>query len=512
MPKSSKSSSNKEETLEQKLWASADKLRNNVDAAEYKHIVLGLIFIKYISDSFGELYQELKDDPDSDPEDMDEYEASNVFWVPENARWETIVADARNSSIGFTIDSAMREIMKNNEPLKGILPTNYGRPELDKHKLGELVDIIHDIKFSDGNKSERDVLGRVYEYFLGNFASAEGKKGGEFYTPACIVETLVEMLEPYNGRVYDPCCGSGGMFVQSRKFVENHGGKDQDIYVYGQESNPTTWKLCKMNLALHGIDNEVVMGDTFRSDKHPRLKVDYILANPPFNISDWGGENLQEDARWQHGIPPKGNANFAWVQHMVHHLKPTGIAGFVLANGSLSSNASGEGDIRKSIVEEDLVDCIVAMPDKLFYNTAIACCLWFLARDKKNHGFRDRSGEVLFIDARNLGEMVDRRHRELSEEDIQTIAQTYHKWRGEGSERYEDEEGFCKSVTLDDVEKYDYVLTPGRYVGFKDDIIDDETFEEKMKVLMPKLQQQLKELDELDDAIRENLGEIGYVL
>ncbi|WP_129596548.1 class I SAM-dependent DNA methyltransferase [Methanohalophilus profundi] len=512
MPKSSKSSNNNEKTLEQRLWESADKLRNNIDAAEYKHVVLGLIFIKYISDSFEGLYQELVDDPASDPEDVDEYTAENVFWVPEESRWGVIVADARNSSIGTTIDTAMREIMKSNESLKGILPTNYGRPELDKQKLGELVDIIHNIKFDESEHSERDVLGQVYEYFLGNFASAEGKKGGEFYTPKSVVETLVEMIEPYNGRVYDPCCGSGGMFVQSRKFIERHGGSDEDIYVYGQESNPTTWKLCKMNLALHGIDNDVRTGDTFRQDKLSNLKVDYILANPPFNVSDWGGENLQDDVRWKYGTPPTGNANYAWIQHMIYHLKPAGIAGFVLANGSLSSNSSGEGDIRKNIVEEDLVDCIVAMPDKLFYNTSIPCCLWFVTRDKKNHGFRGRSGEVLFIDARDMGEMKDRRHRELTEDDIQTIAQTYHKWRGECDEEYEDEKGFCKSATLEDIEKHDHVLTPGRYVGFKEEMLDDETFEEKMDVLIPKLRKQLKELDELDDEIRKNLGEIRYEL
>ncbi|AEH61276.1 Site-specific DNA-methyltransferase (adenine-specific) [Methanosalsum zhilinae DSM 4017] len=508
-----KSTNNNGRTLEQKLWEAADKLRNNIDAAEYKHVVLGLIFIKYISDSFVELYQELEADEDSDPEDIDEYIARNIFWVPKESRWENIVADARNSTIGTTIDNAMRQLMKNNESLTGILPTNYGRPELDKHKLGELVDIIHSIEFDESKESERDVLGRVYEYFLGNFASAEGKKGGEFYTPSCVVKTLVEMIEPFNGRVYDPCHGSGGMFVQSRRFVEQHGGTDQDIYVYGQESNPTTWKLCKMNLALHGIDNDVRMGDTFREDKHPNLKVDYILANPPFNISDWGGENLQEDVRWKYGVPPKGNANYAWIQHMIYHLKPTGIAGFVLANGSLSSNTSGEGEIRKNILEDDLVDCIIAMPGQLFYNTGIPCCLWFVTRDKKNHRFRDRRGEVLLIDARNMGVMVDRTHRELTNEDIKKIADTYHAWRGEpDTGEYEDVAGFCKSATLDDIRKHDYVLTPGRYVGFADEEEDDEPFEEKMERLTSQLSEQFKKSNELEDKIRDNLREIGYEL
>ncbi len=399
--------------FEQKLWQAADKMRNNMDAAEYKHVVLGLIFLKYISDAFYDVYNELKSDKEglSDPEDIDEYRMRNAFWVPKEARWEYLQKNAKKSEIGKLIDDAMDEIEKDNPSLKGVLPKNYARPTLDKQRLGEMIDLIGTIGLGDKESRAKDILGRVYEYFLGQFADAEGKKGGQFYTPRSIVKILVEMLEPYKGRVFDPCCGSGGMFVQSENFVKAHQGRIDDIHIFGQESNQTTWRLCKMNLAIRGIDENVQWGDAFHNDLHKDLKADFVLANPPFNDSDWKGELLREDARWRFGVPPVGNANFAWVQHFIYHLSPTGIAGFVLANGSMSSNTSGEGEIRKRIVEADLVDCMVALPSQLFYNTMIPACLWFTARDKENHKFRDRRREVLFIDARKMGVMVDRRHR-----------------------------------------------------------------------------------------------------
>jgi type I restriction enzyme M protein len=427
---------------EAELWRMADALRGAMDAAEYKHVVLGLIFLKYISDAFEELHAKLESEraQGADPEDPDEYRGADppVFWVPPEARWARIKAQARQPTIGQLVDDAMEGIERDNPALKGVLPKDYARPALDKQRLGQLIDLISNIKVGDAVSRSKDVLGRVYEYFLSQFASAEGKKGGEFYTPRCVVKLLVEMLEPYRGRVYDPCCGSSGMFVQSVEFIRAHrtgngnGGKARaDISIYGQESNYTTWRLAKMNLAIRGIEGQIAHGDTFHNDCHPDLKADFILANPPFNVSEWGGERLREDQRWKFGVPPAKNANFAWVQHIIHHLAPTGTAGFVLANGSMSSNQSGEGEIRKAIIEADLVDCMIALPGQLFYSTQIPACLWFLARDKKNKGFRDRRGEVLFIDARKMGRMVDRTHRELTDEDIARIARTYHAWRGE---------------------------------------------------------------------------------
>ena len=453
---------------EAQLWQMADALRGSMDAAEYKHVVLGLIFLKYISDAFEEQHAKLVAEQASgaDPEDPDEYRAQSIFWVPPEARWAHLKAQAKQPTVGKLVDDAMAGIERDNPALKGVLPKDYARPALDKTRLGQLIDMISNIKVGDEASRAKDVLGRVYEYFLSQFASAEGKKGGEFYTPRCVVKLLVEMLEPYRGRVYDPCCGSSGMFVQSVEFIRAHasgngnggdgnGGKAPkgskplptprlrqagDISIYGQESNYTTWRLAKMNLAIRGIDGQIGHGDTFHNDRHPDLKADFILANPPFNISDWGGERLAGDKRWQYGVPPKGNANFAWVQHIVHHLAPAGVAGFVLANGSMSSNQSGEGEIRKSLIEADLVDCMVALPGQLFYSTQIPACLWFLARDRRGSALpaaaqaqrgagRDRRGQALFIDARKLGPLVDRTHRELTDEDVARIAHTYHAWR-----------------------------------------------------------------------------------
>jgi len=497
--------------FEQKMWQAADKLRSNMDAAEYKHVVLGLIFLKYISDAFKEVYEKLKNDPEglSDPEDIDEYRMRNVFWVPPEARWNYLQKNAKQPTIGTLIDNAMDAIERDNPSLKGVLPKDYARPALDKQRLGELIDLIGTIGLGDEESRSKDILGRVYEYFLGQFADAEGKKGGQFYTPRCIVKLLVEMIEPYKGRIYDPCCGSGGMFVQSEKFIEAHGGKIGDISIYGQESNPTTWRLCKMNLAIRGIEANIQRGDSFHNDLHRDLRADFILANPPFNDSDWGGERLQNDIRWKYGIPPKGNANFAWVQHFIYHLSPHGIAGFVLANGSMSSMTSGEGEIRKNIVEDDLVDCMIALPSQLFYNTMIPACLWFVARDKSNGKFRNRKGEVLFIDARKMGKMVDRRHRELTDEEIKKIASTYHAWRGEGGE-YKDIPGFCKSATIEEIRKHNHILTPGRYVGFEEEEEDDEPFDEKMKRLTSELAQQFQKSRELEEEIRKNLESIGF--
>jgi len=498
---------------EAELWQMADALRGSMDAAEYKHVVLGLLFLKYISDAFEELHASLLADKASgtDPEDPDEYRALNIFWVPQEARWSHLKAKAKQPTIGQLVDEAMTGIERDNPQLKGVLPKEYARPALDKTRLGQLIDLISNIKVGDKESRAKDVLGRVYEYFLSQFASAEGKKGGEFYTPRCVVRILVEMLEPYKGRVYDPCCGSSGMFVQSEEFIAAHGGGLSDISIYGQESNYTTWRLAKMNLAIRGIDGQISHGDTFHNDRHPDLKADFILANPPFNISDWGGERLREDKRWKYGVPPTGNANFAWVQHMVHHLSPTGVAGFVLANGSMSSNQSGEGEIRKNLIEANLVDCMVAMPGQLFYATQIPVCLWFLARDRKNHKFRDRRGEVLFIDARKMGQMVDRTHRELTSDDITRIATVYHAWRGEkDAGTYEDVPGFCKAASLEEIRKHGYVLTPGRYVGSEAQEDDGEPFEEKMKRLTSLLQEQLTEAKRLNGAIDANLKELGY--
>ena len=505
--------------FETKMWAAADKLRNNMDAAEYKHVVLGLIFLKYISDSFSEVYVELKNDAEklSDPEDIDEYKARNVFWVPPEARWDYLQKNAKQPTIGTIVDDAMDAIERDNGSLKGVLPKIYGREGLDKQRLGELIDLVGTIGLGDKESRSKDILGRVYEYFLGQFADAEGKKGGQFYTPRSIVQLLVAMIEPFKGRVFDPCCGSGGMFIQSEKFVDVHRGRLDDIHVFGQESNQTTYRLCKMNLAIRGIDGGYVKWNnegSFLNDLHKDLKADYLLANPPFNDSDWKGEMLRDDIRWKYGVPPVGNANFAWVQHFIHHLSPHGIAGFVLANGSMSSNTSNEGEIRKNIIEADLVDCMVALPSQLFYNTMIPACLWFIARDKQNTKFRDRRGEVLFIDVRKLGVMVDRRHRELTLENIKKVADTYHAWRGEPVDgqkmEYADIAGFCKAVKLDDIRKQGHILTPGRYVGAEEEAEDGETFDEKMQKLTAALASQFKNSEVLQAQIKKNIGELGY--
>ena len=499
--------------FEAKLWAAADALRNNMDAAEYKHVVLGLIFLKYISDAFeakhAELEAQKKDG--ADPEDPDEYRAASIFWVPKEARWSHLKASAPQPTIGALVDDAMTAIERDNPTLKGVLPKDYARPGLDKQRLGQIINLVSDIALGSAADRARDTLGRVYEYFLARFASAEGKSGGQFYTPSHAVRVLVEMLAPYKGRVYDPCCGSGGMFVQSEKFIEAHAGKLGDISIYGQESNYTTWRLAKMNLAIRGIDAQIAHGDTFHNDRHPDLKADYVLANPPFNDSDWRGELLKDDKRWVYGPPPAGNANFAWVQHFIHHLAPTGLAGFVLANGSMSSNQSGEGDIRRAIIEADLVDCMVALPGQLFYSTQIPVCLWFLARNKKNGRFRDRRGETLFIDARKLGTMTDRVHRELLGADVAKIAGTYHAWRGDkGAGEYADISGFCKRAAVEEIRKHGHVLTPGRYVGAEAVEDDGEPFEEKMKRLSATLREQQAEAAKLDAAIDTNLREFGY--
>jgi len=503
------------------LWRMADALRGAMDAAEYKHVVLGLIFLKYISDAFEELHARLEAEcgEGADPEDPDEYRAQSIFWVPPEARWSHLKAQARQPTIGQIIDEAMAGIERDNPVLKGVLPKDYARPALDKQRLGQLIDLMTNIRVGDEEARAKDVLGRVYEYFLSQFASAEGKKGGEFYTPRCVVKLLVEMLEPYRGRVYDPCCGSAGMFVQSVEFIRAHangngnGGKARaDISIYGQESNYTTWRLARMNLAIRGIDGQIAHGDTFHDDRFPDLKADFILANPPFNVSDWGGERLRDDKRWQYGAPPEGNANYAWVQHIIHHLAPTGVAGFVLANGSMSSNQSGEGEIRKAIIEADLVDCMVALPDKLFYSTQIPACLWFLARNKNpGKGLRDRRGQILFIDARRMGRMVDRTHRELTDEEIARIASTYHAWRGEpGAGKYADVPGFCKSATLEEIRKHGHVLTPGRYVGAAEQDDDGEPFAEKMARLSAQWRAQRDEAAKLDAAIEANLRALGF--
>jgi len=508
--------------LEATLWAAADKMRGHMDAAEYKHVVLGLIFPKYISDAFEARRQELlalETTEGADPEDPDEYRAEHVFWVPPEARWQKLQAAAKQPEIGRLIDEAMEAIELENPSLKGVLPKDYARPVLDKRRLGELIDLISGIGLGGRENHSQDLLGRVYEYFLGQFASKEGKKAGEFYTPRHIVRLLVEMIEPYKGRVYDPCCGSSGMFVQSEAFIRAHGGRLGDISIFGQESNPTTWRLAKMNLAIRGIEANLGdrAADTFHADLHPDLKADFILANPPFNMSDWGGDRLRDDVRWRYGVPPVGNANFAWMQHMIHHLSPAGMMGLVLANGSMSSNTSGEGEIRRNIVEADLVDCMVALPGQLFYGTQIPACLWFIARDKSGRPtrggtrLRDRRGEVLFIDARKLGTMVSRTQKELTDEDIARIADTYHAWRGEGG-AYEDVPGFCKSATLGDIRKHGHVLTPGRYVGAPDADDDAEPFADKMKRLVAELGEQRAEAARLDAAIARNLAELGWPL
>jgi type I restriction enzyme M protein len=551
--------------FEDKLWAAADKLRGTMDAAEYKHVVLGLIFLKYISDAFMEMHDRLAADDNADAEDRDEYLAENVFWVPPEARWPHLRKSARQASIGQLVDDAMKAIERDNVQLKGVLPKDYARPALDKTRLGELIDLIATIGLGDAESRKKDILGRVYEYFLARFAEKEGKGGGEFYTPQCVVRLLVEMLEPFKGRVYDPCCGSGGMFVSAAKFVTEHassngnlsapacrvrdadrsngqaGGKSKAqtqrlISIFGQESNYTTWRLALMNLAIRGIDAHIEWGDSFLDDKQKDLRADFILANPPFNMEDWGHSKVADDVRWKYGTPPKGgerkqkdgsvitvdggNANYAWIQHFLHHLAPDGTAGFVLANGSMSSNTSGEGDIRKAIIEADLVDCMIALPGQLFYTTPIPVCLWFLTRQKsanRTKGYRPRPGETLFIDARRMGTLVDRTHRELSDDDIAQITRAYHAWRSENSEEgrvkygvYEDQPGFCGTATLKEIKEHGYVLTPGRYVGTEAVEDDGIPFEEKMAELTAALYEQMAESIQLDDAIRANMEALGY--
>ena len=500
--------------FESELFKAADKLRGNMEPSDYKHVALGLIFLKYISDAFEAKHNELLAEDAQAAEDKDEYLAENVFWVPKEARWSHLQANAKLPTIGTLIDDAMRAIEKDNDSLKGVLPKDYARPALNKVMLGELIDLISGITLNEEGHASRDILGRVYEYFLGQFAGAEGKRGGEFYTPRSVVRVLVEMLEPYKGRVYDPCCGSGGMFVQSEKFVQEHGGRIGDIAIYGQESNYTTWRLAKMNLAVRGIDSDIRWNNegSFHKDELRDLKADYILANPPFNVSEWGGDRLREDVRWAFGVPPVGNANYAWLQHIYHHLAPKGTAGVVLANGSMSSNQSGEGEIRKAMIEADVVDCMVALPGQLFYSTQIPACLWFLARKKNpDKGRRDRRGQVLFIDARKMGELVDRTRRELTDAEIQKIADTYHAWRGEkNAGEYADVAGFCKSVTLDDIRKHDHVLTPGRYVGAAEQEDDGEPFEEKMRRLSALWRERRAEGARLDALIEANLNELGF--
>jgi type I restriction enzyme M protein len=508
--------------FETQMWAAADKLRGHMDASEYKHVVLGLIFLKYISDAFQAKYKELeakKGTEYTDPEDRDEYAAANIFWVPKEARWANLQSGAKQPTIGKLIDDAMVAIEKENPTLKGVLPKDYGRPALDKYRLGQLIDIVSKIGFEDDEARAKDVLGRVYEYFLGKFAAAEGKGGGEFYTPRCVVKLLVQMIEPYKGRVFDPCCGSGGMFVQSERFVEEHGGRLGDIAIYGQESNSTTWRLANMNLAIRGIDANLggENADSFHNDLHKDLRADFILANPPFNMSDWGGERLREDSRWKYGIPPVNNANYAWIQHFIYHLAPTGVAGFVMANGSMSTNTASEGEIRNSIIEADLVDCMIALPGQLFYTTQIPVCLWFLTRNKSGatggRPSRNRSSHTLFIDARKMGTLIDRTHKELSDDDIDKIAGTYHAWRtvrADGSSPYNDIPGFCKNATTDEIKSHGYVLTPGRYVGAAEIEDDGIPFEEKMAELSVKLYEQFDEADRLEETIKKNLEILGY--
>jgi type I restriction enzyme M protein len=497
--------------FEAQMFLAADKLRKNLEPSDYKHVALGLIFLKYISNAFEAKRARLLVEDSAAAEDPDEYLAENVFWVPKEARWAFLQASAKQSTIGKLIDGAMSEIEKANSGLKGVLPKDYNRPALDKVMLGELIDLISGIGMGVPGEKAKDILGRVYEYFLGAFAGSEGKRGGEFYTPQSVVRVLVEMLEPYKGRVYDPCCGSGGMFVQSEKFVESHGGRIGDIAIYGQESNYTTWRLAKMNLAVRGIDADIRWNNegSFHRDELKDLRFDYILANPPFNISDWGGNTLREDARWTYGPPSVGNANYAWLQHILWHLSPNGTAGVVLANGSMSSSQSGEDVIRKAMIEADVVDCMVALPGQLFYSTQIPACLWFLSRNKNRKGdFRDRRGEMLFIDARKLGALVDRTRKELSREDVAKIARTYHAWRNGTS--YEDVPAFCASASLEDISNNNYILTPGRYVGAPDIEDDGEHFNDKMKRLAATLREHQITASELNAVIATSLKELGY--
>ncbi len=502
MAKQKKTENTAEIGFEEQIWQAADKLRGNMDASEYKNVVLGLIFLKYISDKFDQRYEELVAEDEGFEEDRDEYTYQNIFFVPEQARWKTIAAAAHTPEIGKVIDEALRQIEAENDKLKGILPKNFARQELDKRRLGEVVDLFTNVQMAEKGDT-RDILGRTYEYCLAKFAEAEGKNAGEFYTPACVVRTLVEIIQPYHGRVYDPCCGSGGMFVQSTEFVRRHQGKINDLSIFGQESNPTTWKMAMMNLAIRGIDADLGShnADTFFNDLHRTERFDFILANPPFNNKDWGGEQLKEDPRWEFGAPPEGNANFAWMQHMIHHLNRTGCMGMVLANGSLSSQTSGEGDIRTAIVEADLVEGVVAMPDRLFYSTGIPVCLWIISKEKA------QPGKTLFIDAREMGTMVSRRLRELTDEDIVKISSAFDAFR---AGTLEEEKGFSAVATIDDIAKQDYILTPGRYVGIADAEEDDEPFDEKMKRLTSELSKCFEESDRLQEQIKKNLEAIGY--
>ncbi len=522
--------SSKEEPIEKQLWKAADKLRKNIDAAEYKHIVLGLIFLKFISDTFEKHHARLTQGEGeyagADPEDRDEYKAENIFFVPPSARWSYLQKRAKLPEIGKDADAAMDAIERDNASLKDVLPKVFARGNLDPASLGGLIDLISNVAMNEGAAAadsgltgKGDFLGKVFEYFLGEFALAEGKKGGQFYTPRSVVELLVEMLEPYKGRVLDPCCGSGGMFVHSEKFVENHQGNVNDISIYGQESNQTTWRLAKMNLAIRGIDSSQVKWNnegSFLNNAHKDLKADYVIANPPFNDSDWSGDLLRTDGRWSYGAPPVNNANYAWIQHFIYHLSPSGQAGFVLAKGSLTSKTSGEGDIRKALVEARLIDCIVNLPAKLFLNTQIPASLWFVSRNRANGRFRNRTNEILFIDARNMGHLINRRTRELSAEDIAKIAGTYHAWRnksprpGGAGVGYEDVKGFCNSAPIDRVKELDYVLTPGRYVGLPDDE-DDFDFNERFTALKAELAEQLKEEERLNKIIIENLEKVKPV-
>ena len=495
--------------FEQKLWDAADKLRSNMDAAEYKHVVLGLIFLKYVSDSFTEKYEQLKNEGYGDEEDRDEYMAENIFWVPKEARWEVLKAHAANPDIGVVIDRAMDAIEKENESLKGVLTKNYARPELDKVRLGELVTLFSNIEVGSTAAQEKDVLGRVYEYFLGKFASAEGKLGGEFYTPSCVVRTLVEMIEPFDGQIYDPCCGSGGMFCQSARFVKEHQGNIRDISIFGQESNPTTWKLAKMNLALRGLEANLGThnADTFHEDLHKTLKANYILANPPFNVSDWGGERLKDDIRWKYGVPPASNANFAWLEHMLHHLNPVnGVVGTVLANGALGVTNTIEAQIRKNMIEADVVDCIISLPGQMFFSTGIPVSLWILRKGKAGPTQR----KVLFIDARQMGHMVDRRIREFSEADIKELADTYHNWKA--GKDYKNIPEFCQEATIEEIAAQEYVLTPGRYIVLDSAIEDNENYSRKMRKLSEELSLLMEESAKQDIVLRETLESLGFEL
>lgn len=502
MAKTKKSDNTAEIGFEEQIWKAADKLRGNIDPSEYKNVVLGLIFLKYISDKFEQRYQELIDEGEGFEEDRDEYTYQNIFFVPQEARWETIAAAAHTPEIGKVIDNAMRLIESENDTLKGVLPKNFARQELDKRRLGEVVDLFTNVRMAEKGDT-RDILGRTYEYCLAKFAEKEGKNAGEFYTPACVVKTLVEVIQPLHGRVYDPCCGSGGMFVQSAEFIKRHSGKISDISVFGQESNPTTWKMATMNLAIRGIPADLgkFNADTFFNDCHKNERFVFILANPPFNLKDWGGDKLKDDPRWDYGIPPEGNANFAWLQHMIHHLSRNGRIGMVLANGSLSSQTSGEGDIRKNIVEADLVEGIIAMPGQLFYSTQIPVSLWIINKAKT------QSRQTLFVDAREMGTMVTRKLREFIDDDIAKVAQAFTDFR-EG--KLEPEKGFCAAVSTDDIAKQDYILTPGRYVGIADVEEDDEPFDDKMKRLTGELSELFKESDRLQEQIKKNLEAIGY--